>query len=92
MFEDIIGDNSDKALILEADDIINYVHYTFGKDLDVDINWSTKEVQLSGLKMYDKFCYRRLRDIDRKLKDKSPFAEITVVGMSAELKPGWKFI
>lgn len=92
MFEDIIGEpKKPKMLILESDDVINYVNYTFGNELAVNIDWLKKVVGLSGTKIYDQFCYIKLREIDKNLKDRSPFAKISVLGMSADLITGWIF-
>jgi len=94
MFEDIIGEPGKlKELILEVDDIISYVHYMFdGGQLEVDINFSTKEVEISGPFKDNKYCYRKLRDIHRILKDKSPFDEINIIQRYAQLIIGWVFI
>lgn len=92
MFEDIIGEKEKpKKLILEHDGKINYVYYKFdGGQLEVKINFSHNEVEISGPKNHEKYCYDKLRDIDSILKDKSPFERIE--NDHAQLKKGWAFI
>lgn len=91
MFEDIIGKKEKpKELILEVNDVINYIHYTFDNgQLEVDINWATFEVEVSGNKIKSPFCFDKLKEIHEILKDKSPFE---FEPNRIILKSGWVFV